>query len=103
MKKKRIENKLKPKILKLKPQENYFNECAICLDNIKENDIINNTSCYHIFHFLCFKEYMYVNTETNCPLCKFNFFSIVNGKDINFDNINIDNFNINFKKIEDFL
>ncbi len=32
---------------------------------------------------------MFVTTETNCPLCKFNFFSIVNGKDINFDNINI--------------
>ena len=95
-----FQNELKPKILKLKLPEKYFNECAICLENIKENDIITNTPCNHIFHFDCFKEYMFVTTDTHCPLCKFDFFSIVNGKDINFDNINIDNFNINFNKIE---
>ena len=97
-----FQNELKLKILKLKLPENYFNECAICLENIKENDIITNTPCNHIFHFDCFKEYMFVTTDTHCPLCKFDFFSILNGKDINYDNINIDNFNINFNKIEDF-
>ena len=97
-----FQNELKPKILKLKMPENYFNECAICLDNIKENDTITNTPCNHIFHFDCFKKYMFVTTDTHCPLCKFDFFSILNGKEIDFENINIDNSKNNYNKIENF-
>jgi hypothetical protein len=96
-----FQNELKPKILKLKLPEKYFNECAICLENIKENDIITNTPCNHIFHFDCFKEYMFVTTDTHCPLCKFDFFSILNGKEIDFENINIENNNPNNIKTEE--
>ena len=96
-----FQNELKPKILKLKIPENYFNECAICLDNIKENDTITNTPCNHIFHFDCFKKYMFVTTDTHCPLCKFDFFSILNGKEIDFENINIENNNPNNIKTEE--
>ena len=96
-----FQNELKPKILKLKIPENYFEKCAICLDNLKENDIISNTPCNHIFHFDCFKKYMFITIDTHCPLCKFDFFSILNGKEIDFNNINTENNDPNNIKTEE--
>ena len=72
----------------------------ICLENIKQNDIITNTPSNYIFHFDCFKEYMFVTTHIYCPLCKFDFFSILNGKEIDFNNINTQNNNLNNIKTE---
>ena len=95
-----FQNELKPKILKLKISENFYNECTICLDNVKENDIITYTPCNHIFHFDCFKQYMFITTDTHCPLCKFDFFSLLNEKDIDFNNINIDNLDFHFNTID---
>ena len=81
--------------------ENYFEKCSICLDNLKENDIISNTPCDHIFHFDCFKKYMFITIDTHCPLCKFDFFSVLNGKEIDFNNINTENNNLNNIKTEE--
>ena len=97
-----FQNELKPKILKLKISENFYNECTICLDNVKENDIITYTPCNHIFHFDCFKQYMFITTDTHCPLCKFDFFSLLNEKDIDFNIINVEN-NNNIKTEEYFI
>ena len=97
-----FQNELKPKILKLKNPENYFDKCPICLDKIKENDIITYTPCNHIFHFDCFKQYMFITTDTHCPLCKFDFFSLLNEKDIDFNIINVEN-NNNIKTEEHFI
>ena len=44
---------------------------------------------------------MFVTTDTHCPLCKFDFFSILNGKEIDFNNINIENNNPNNIKTEE--
>ena len=50
--------------------------CSICLDDINISDInyINYTlSCNHIFHYTCFRDYVYKSKNTfftDCPNCK---------------------------------
>jgi len=96
-----FQNDLKPKLLKLKKPEINFKECPICLENINENNIICYTPCHHIYHFNCFKNYMMFTKDKNCPLCKFDLFSLLEGKDINYKDLNInDKLNINIKNNE---
>ena len=96
-----FQNDLKPKILKLKFPEKNFRECPICLENINENNIICYTPCQHIYHFTCFKNYMIFTKDSHCPLCKYDLFSLLQGKDINYTVLNInDNLNINFNNIQ---
>ena len=95
-----FQNELKPKKLKLKIPENIFNECPICLDNIIENNIVSYTPCHHIYHYDCFKNYLFFTSDSHCPLCKYDLFSIFN-QNINFQQLNIDYLNINNNKIEE--
>ena len=47
-------------------------ECSICLSKINENDTIKTLSCNHIFHFQCYLDLVYrdSNVYVNCPLCR---------------------------------
>ena len=44
---------------------------------------------------------MFITIDTHCPLCKFDFFSVLNGKEIDFNNINTENNNLNNIKTEE--
>ena len=47
--------------------------CSICLDDIKDHQLSYKLSCNHVFHFTCFKKYVYKTTDcffTDCPNCK---------------------------------
>ncbi len=79
-----FKNNLKQKIIKLKFPNLLYNECSICLENIKENDKVSYTPCKHIFHFDCLKNYIKSTLKTNCPLCKFDFFSLLTNENIDF-------------------
>jgi len=98
-----FENILKPKIIKLKLPEILYNECPICLEHIKDKEIICYTTCKHFYHLDCLKNYILSTFDTHCPLCKFDFFSLLEKEDIDFNNINIENINnkkdINYEEI----
>ena len=47
--------------------------CSICLDEITDKNVTYKLSCNHVFHFTCFKKYVYKTTDsffTDCPNCK---------------------------------
>ncbi len=54
------------------PLEHYVSDninCAICLENINQNNLIRNLSCSHIFHSKCIDEWIFKGSAT-CPLCR---------------------------------
>lgn len=42
--------------------------CAICLNDFEPENLISITSCNHIFHKDCIKEWTHY--KTNCPVCR---------------------------------
>ena len=74
-------------------KEDESEECSICLENIKMNDNIIVLPCKHIFHFNCIILFVLRKIDTHCPLCKYDILTLLEGKEIDFDNIKI-----NFEK-----
>ena len=69
----------------------FGNECTICLETFIVNKIrVCFTPCKHIFHFSCLKEYIIKSNDTHCPNCKFDFFTLLKDKNINYDLVEID-------------
>ena len=68
-----------------------FNEnCTICLENfILGKTKVSHTPCNHIFHFSCLRNYIFQSGDIHCPNCKFDFFSLINEKDIDFSSFQI--------------
>ena len=84
----------------------YGEECTICLENFIVNKVrVCLTPCHHIFHFSCLKQYILKSNDTHCPNCKFDFFSLLEGKKIDYDLVEIDeslpNNNIDDDNIKD--
>ena len=84
----------------------YGEECTICLENFIVNKVrVCLTPCHHIFHFSCLKQYIFKSNDTHCPNCKFDFFSLLEGKNIDYDLVEIDeslpNNNIDDDNIKD--
>ena len=84
----------------------YGEECTICLENFIVNKVrVCLTPCHHIFHFSCLKQYIFKSNDTHCPNCKFDFFSVLEGKKIDYDLVEIDeslpNNNIDDDNIKD--
>ena len=84
----------------------YGEECTICLENFIVNKVrVCLTPCHHIFHFSCLKQYIFKSNDTHCPNCKFDFFSVLEGKNIDYDLVEIDeslpNNNIDDDNIKD--
>ena len=46
--------------------------------------------CKHDFHYNCIHDYILTSKDTLCPLCKFDFLTILNGRNINYNKINLD-------------
>ncbi len=73
-------------------EENYTNnnekeKCIICLEEIKINENVCYLPCKHVFHFKCLKLYFYDNLCSECSLCKYDLFTILNEKNIDFKDI----------------
>jgi hypothetical protein len=48
---------------------NILNDiCSICLEPLKNNGLIMQTKCNHVFHNKCYK--ILINNTDKCPLCK---------------------------------
>ena len=43
-------------------------ECSICLSNFEKENMVSITSCKHIFHHDCIKEWTHY--KSNCPVCR---------------------------------
>ena len=86
-----------------------FNEnCTICLENfIIEKTKVCHTPCNHIFHFSCLRNYIFQSGDIHCPNCKFDFYSLLKGKDIDLGSFQIkeemvfDNIDNNNKETDD--
>ncbi|EEP80501.1 predicted protein [Uncinocarpus reesii 1704] len=48
---------------------NLFDYCAICLDVLKDDSIVRNLTCHHIFHSTCIDPWLTGRTA-RCPICK---------------------------------
>ena len=48
-----------------------FNTCYICLDDFKEENIIRQINCNHIFHKTCIDPWL-LNESYKCPVCRGN-------------------------------
>ena len=47
--------------------------CSICLEDLKEPNVIYTLSCNHSFHYNCFKKMMFKTTQcflVDCPNCR---------------------------------
>ena len=86
-----IHKKLHKKIYKkqIKSIQQHFNDtepyqtddCAICLDSIKNSKLVSTLRCGHVFHHNCIKK-----VDSHCPMCRKSYsFGLRNiKKDINF-------------------
>ena len=45
------------------------NTCSICLDIIKQDEIIRQLDCKHVFHTKCIEKYL-LEYSCKCPLCR---------------------------------
>jgi E3 ubiquitin-protein ligase DOA10 len=45
--------------------------CPICIEGFKEDELIKQLPCRHIYHRGCIKQWMKKSTE--CPLCRNDF------------------------------
>ena len=43
-------------------------ECAVCLSEFKDTDMVSVTKCSHIFHYDCIKEWSHYKND--CPMCR---------------------------------
>ena len=43
-------------------------QCPICFDNIKEDELINETPCGHIYHNKCLSNWL--KNKNSCPKCR---------------------------------
>ncbi|CAK86571.1 unnamed protein product (macronuclear) [Paramecium tetraurelia] len=50
---------------------NNQDSCAICLDNLNNNQEVRQTHCHHNFHSLCIREWLQKNKK-ECPVCRSN-------------------------------
>ena len=85
-----LQNDLKPVNFTNENNNMYVSEnCPICLEDFQLNSKVVITPCNHIFHYKCFKEFFIRKNGNLCALCKYNFMSLLDGKNIDFNNVNI--------------
>ena len=66
----RIKKKVTIKKVDSDDEDNLLNECSICLENYKKDDMIIILSCHHNFHEECLKGWFKDNNS--CPHCREN-------------------------------
>ncbi|CAD8099492.1 unnamed protein product [Paramecium sonneborni] len=55
-------------LVQFNDQKNQDN-CAICLDNLNNDQEVRQTYCHHNFHSICIKEWLMKNKK-ECPVCR---------------------------------
>ena len=45
-----------------------FEECIICLEDLKENIVILN--CKHRYHYSCIQQWFFKKKSLSCPMCR---------------------------------
>jgi len=48
-------------------KKDNFDECVICLEEMKEDDLVTIIYCSHIFHKYCID--LWIEKKRFCPLC----------------------------------
>ena len=61
--------------------------CPVCLEKFDKKKQICITPCKHYYHYFCLSKYAFETKDTLCPLCKFDYMSILNDKNIDFTKI----------------
>ncbi|CAK77793.1 unnamed protein product (macronuclear) [Paramecium tetraurelia] len=61
------------KFIQIYPGLSQFEECAVCLEQMKNANhklqkICSVTPCFHIFHYICLQEWLL--RQKNCPFCR---------------------------------
>lgn len=51
-------------------QNNFEEQCSICLEVYQANDKILKLYCNHFFHKECLQQWFRNKKENNCPLCR---------------------------------
>lgn len=52
-------------------KKDNFDDCVICLEQMKEGDLVTIIYCSHIFHKYCID--MWIEKKRICPLCDQSF------------------------------
>ena len=65
-----IENYHKYISYKLSKTDNTY-ECVICLEQMKNNEYITLTECFHMYHKNCLELWLKRNICPICPICDF--------------------------------
>ena len=87
-----FKNIMKPIQYDIKEHEKYGTQCMICLDNFNENKQICFTNCKHVFHYKCLYDYIINTSDSHCPDCKFDFFTLIENESIEYSKINIESY-----------
>ena len=45
-----------------------FDECVICLEDLKENIVVLN--CKHRYHYQCMQQWFLKKGRLSCPMCR---------------------------------
>lgn len=48
-------------------------ECALCLEEYEEGDIVTHLGCLHVYHQACLSPWL--DRQTTCPCCKYDILS----------------------------
>ena len=57
-------------------ETNEEKECPICINEYKQDDeLIQSSSCHHIFHQSCLLEWLVNQRKDECPCCRVEMFS----------------------------
>jgi hypothetical protein len=62
---------------------NSFNNCSICISNLKNTNNLHTLNCSHVFHKNCINEWL--TKQNTCPMCR----AIVNTQLVNIKPLNI--------------
>ena len=81
-----FKNEIKP--LKYTIEKPVIDEiCTVCLEKFEQSKLICIMPCNHSFHYKCINDYILNTKDTLCPLCKFDFLTILKDKNIDFNKI----------------
>lgn len=53
---------------------NDLSTCAICIDDMEDEDLVRGLTCGHIFHSECIEPWL-LKRRACCPLCKYDYYA----------------------------
>lgn len=61
--------------------------CAICLENLEDDDIVRGLICGHVFHQICIDPWL-TTRSASCPICKKDYYLEIQNNDTNNEDSN---------------